>query len=648
MLGLDMPETTIATLRQDAARLRRLGVPFGTSDLALGPDIRDWTDAVRLEQACQAVFAGVDRIIADHCGGDLLRFAALAGTPEHELELLDATAEEDWALVARPDVVIAGDRIAVVEPNAVSMSALFATHDLLARLYYGVPGIRAEATRHAARPAYTMGAFAELLRERLVAPNSKVAITYWAREDLGDTTQSYWHYATLQAELRRYGVETVFCPVEALELHPDRVLFEGSRIGVIYRHFESPEPAAAAERATLRRLLAAVADGAAALVNGFLGEVAVSKICLAWLSDETYLAALPADLAETLRRHVPWTRVVQETETTHGAQRIDLLGWAVEHRDRLVLKPVRGHGGIDVVIGREVDAERWERLLTRAVRERADNQWVVQELVDPGLHPYGVTDSDGTVRRATAPVVNSVFVLQRRLVGLIARYGTAGSRNVNGGTGFTPAPVFWTGLPESGRATGAEPDGQVTTIEQVSRVWGEVLAVEHVGPDDDFFADLGGHSLAAAAAVGRLAEIDGTPLDLYQIYLAPTPREFVERLAAVRARLAELDTARRIDPLGAFADALTELGPTTARTFLDPAARLRVADGELVTGADDVMAELRDLVGPASPRVVRRGRRKVSLAVEADGADGEPRTLVLAGEGRDGLVRELTVTEGPA
>jgi hypothetical protein len=184
----------------------------------------------------------------------------------------------------------------------------------------------------------------------------------------------------------------------------------------------------------------------------------------------------------------------------------------------------------------------------------------------------------------------------------------------------------------------------MTTVEQVRQVWGEVLDVDDVGPDDDFFADLGGHSLAAAAVVGRLAELDGTPLELRQLYLAPTPREFVERLSAVRTRLAEVTAAGRVDPLGAFADALTELGPATARAFLDPAVRLTVTGETPVSGADDVLAELRELIGLARPRIVRRAGREVTLDV----TDDEPRTLVLTGDGRDGLLRDLTVTAGPA
>lgn len=59
---------------------------------------------------------------------------------------------------------------------------------------------------------------------------------------------------------------------------------------------------------------------------------------------------------------------------------------------------------------------------------------------------------------------------------------------------------------------------------QLQRIWSDVLALDEVGPLDDFFA-LGGDSILGAEAIARTRDLLGTPdLPLVAIVRAPTPR----------------------------------------------------------------------------------------------------------------------------
>lgn len=109
----------------------------------------------------------------------------------------------------------------------------------------------------------------------------------------------------------------------------------------------------------------------------------------------------------------------------------------------------------------------------------------------------------------------------------------------------------------------------------VAAAWSELLDGQPVTPGDDFFFDLGGNSLLGVAIVAELAEKTGLPLELRDLYLAPTPRELADylddlslRLAALRKRMAALGTWS----LDVFADALADLGAAAADSLLPETA----------------------------------------------------------------------------
>jgi amino acid adenylation domain-containing protein len=85
--------------------------------------------------------------------------------------------------------------------------------------------------------------------------------------------------------------------------------------------------------------------------------------------------------------------------------------------------------------------------------------------------------------------------------------------------------------PENQRATATEYRAPGTADEQrLAEIWREVLAIQEIGVDDDFF-DLGGDSLAATRAFARINRIFGVDLSLRAMLERPTIRALAELVA---------------------------------------------------------------------------------------------------------------------
>jgi acyl transferase domain-containing protein len=76
----------------------------------------------------------------------------------------------------------------------------------------------------------------------------------------------------------------------------------------------------------------------------------------------------------------------------------------------------------------------------------------------------------------------------------------------------------------------ADPGDPGAAIEAtVIAMWKEVLGIDEVGPDDNFF-DLGGHSMLVAWVRARVQEIFGVDLEMVELFNYPTARALADRL----------------------------------------------------------------------------------------------------------------------
>ena len=79
---------------------------------------------------------------------------------------------------------------------------------------------------------------------------------------------------------------------------------------------------------------------------------------------------------------------------------------------------------------------------------------------------------------------------------------------------------------------GAYQELQTESQRRLGAIWRELLGVEQVGLEDDFF-DLGGHSLLATQVVSRIRDDFGVELSLRQLFETPTVAELAEAVDAL-------------------------------------------------------------------------------------------------------------------
>jgi acyl carrier protein len=79
----------------------------------------------------------------------------------------------------------------------------------------------------------------------------------------------------------------------------------------------------------------------------------------------------------------------------------------------------------------------------------------------------------------------------------------------------------------------------------VASLWSEILGLKQIGVADDFFAELGGHSLMATRLVSRIRGMFGVEFPLRLFFESPTVAASAEAIERLRVQGGELTTAIR-------------------------------------------------------------------------------------------------------
>jgi hypothetical protein len=171
---------------------------------------------------------------------------------------------------------------------------------------------------------------------------------------------------------RGLGLDTHPCHVGELSVRNGRVWLGTRAVDVIYRMFPTAQLLQPEAPALMTPLLGAAERGEVVLFTPLASEMFGSKSALAMVCDDRnahlFTAAERASIASVL----PWTRLIQP----------DIVRYALDNQEGLVLKPAMLHGGRGVLLGWHPDTTEqvWR---DRVVAAASAGDHVIQRRVHP-------------------------------------------------------------------------------------------------------------------------------------------------------------------------------------------------------------------------------------------------------------------------
>jgi hypothetical protein len=326
---------------------------------------------------CHSAFKNALQLILDNrLNGSWHRLAEALRLEQSILQYIDTSRKPKWPLIARPDVVIHGDSITMVEPNAgAPCGSRIIDTDTLGQLFEKSPAIGGLLQRFDARRFDVLSAVAAQMRTMLKLAGESpadalVVVIEFKAEFSGDLPR-------LARGLRRYGIRAEAATVEDLDVSDTGVGYAGERCALLYR-FAAEQPDPVGQYPLLAPLLAASRRGSVVIMDDLADAIALNKTILAVLSEELDADSLPRRLRDELMGFVPWSRVLEATYASIDGVRVDLPEWCLKDRESLVLKPGAGSGGRQVTIGCQTETSQWTAAVDEALS--AGDAWLVQRL----------------------------------------------------------------------------------------------------------------------------------------------------------------------------------------------------------------------------------------------------------------------------
>jgi hypothetical protein len=443
-------EATAGYWAELSGRMRDARLSFGGRPLCpfLRPFFLEAADEARVRTVAETIAAIGERVVAAAMAQpELMRRVRLTGA-ETRLARIDPGYGRA-STTSRLDAFILPDSLTFAEYNAESPAGL-AYAENLAEVFDGLEiTARFRETFEASYFRLSSHLLDALLASYAewggTASPPTILIT-----DFGEVP-TWSEFLILKDRFEGRGVPTVVADPRELTFDGTALVADGRRIDLVYRRVLVNDLIARAD--DCRVLVDAIASGTVCMANALRCKIAHKKAFFALLTDDAVtapggLCPLTDDERALIEPSVPWTRIVEDVRTSSPHRgTIDLLDYAREYRDALVLKPNDEYGGTGVTLGWETSVGDWDAALQKAVvesapAEAADRSWVLQRRIPIRReHFLAVSGPPHTVGPRDMLVDFAPYLFRGRQVGCLTRLSGSGLANVTSGGGQAAAFV---------------------------------------------------------------------------------------------------------------------------------------------------------------------------------------------------------------
>jgi uncharacterized circularly permuted ATP-grasp superfamily protein len=425
-----------------AAEMRARRLRFGDRVLCpfLRPFFLDAADEARVKAVVERLWILGERVAQAACEHPSIMSDLALSEDEIRLARIDP-GYRTASTAARADAFIQPDSLQFAEYNGESPAGGGYSQGL-AKLFDEQPLMARFRERFDARLFTPVERTLDALIESYgewggTASPPRIAIVDW-RE-----VPTYSEFEIMRDAFIAAGVPTTICDPRDLQyvgsgLSRTAGLFaNGERIDLVYRRVLIND--IIAREQDCRALLDAYADRAVCVANTLRCKIPHKKAFFAVLTDPRHTVLFSADEQALIRRHIPWTVLVEERRVTRDGESFDLIPYLRNRRDMLVLKPNDEYGGTGVTLGWETDERAWDAAIERALRERARG-WVAQEKIAVRREVFPICDGRSVTMRDML-VDLAPYVFRGRFAGFLTRLSATGLANVTSGGGQVPAFV---------------------------------------------------------------------------------------------------------------------------------------------------------------------------------------------------------------
>lgn len=234
--------------------------------------------------------------------------------------------------------------------------------------------------------------------------NPQVAIVDWL------DTMIPSEFTAFQQAFEQAGCPAVIVDPRWLDYRDGHLYYQDFRIDCIYRRAVTFEIIEKASEVT--NFIKAYLQGDVCVIGPLRSQIVHNKIVFALLHDQDKTPFLTAAERRFVQEYIPFTTVFDATQA-------DVVNYARENKDKLVLKPMDKYASQGVRIGKDYSADQWQAIMLT----EAQTDYLLQEFCQIPQVPMAFFTEDN-VEFIDTGYIFGLFMYDGRLQGIYTRVGT--------------------------------------------------------------------------------------------------------------------------------------------------------------------------------------------------------------------------------